>query len=158
MMKKYVFLTALLLSVSVFATSAQADPKFMGFEWYSDHWTNQDFIPYYEDGTDPQNTQWDTSTWTPSTWINRSGKTGAEFIHHLQVVGILKDNGRANGATYINVGPNFYHLSGQDKRRVISTLDAVYQVTTQQPGMFYLRDPRTEKMIGTYTKDGLFLE
>ncbi|MEK7801226.1 MAG: hypothetical protein AAB276_02120, partial [Pseudomonadota bacterium] len=70
----------------------------------------------------------------------------------------LKDNGRANGATYINVGPNFYHLSGQDKRRVISTLDAVYQVTAQQPGMFYLRDPRTEKMIGTYTKDGLFLE
>ncbi|MEK7801110.1 MAG: hypothetical protein AAB276_01535, partial [Pseudomonadota bacterium] len=90
-MKKYVFLTALLLSVSVFATSAQADPKFMGFEWYGDHWDNQDFIPYYEDGTDPQNTQWDTSTWTPSTWINRSGKTGAEFIHHLQVVGILKD-------------------------------------------------------------------
>lgn len=140
------------------AAGAKADPKFMSVEWYGDHWTNQDFIPYYEDGMLPQNTQWDSSSWTPRKWIGDDGVANVDFINHLQRVGVIQGNGTEHGAPYLNVGPNFYHLSGFDKRRVIASVDAVYHVTDNQPSMFYLRDPRTKKMIGYYNKDGLFLE
>lgn len=142
----------------LFTAPAHADPKFMGIIWYGDHWENQDFIPYYDNGTEPHNNQWDDKTWTPANWVEMSGKTGPEFIHHLQVIDILGSNGVEDGAPYINVGPNFYHLSGYDKRRVAATLDYVYNVTAKTPKMFYLRDAKTEKFIGYYTKDGLTLE
>ena len=71
------------------------------------------------------------------------------------MVGSYKDG---DGVPYLEVGPNFYHLSGYDKRRVTQTLDAIYQVTANKPSMYFLKDADTQRIIGTYTKEGLNLE
>lgn len=139
------------------ASPAQADPKFMHITWYSDHWVDQDFIPYYQNGTDPHNNQWDKSTWKPADWVEMNGGNGAALISKWHKVDILEGRDSKNGAPVVDVGVNFYHLSGYDKGRVMATLDHVYNITNTSPRMFYLRDSQTEKIIGYYSKAGLSL-
>ncbi len=154
-MTKNLVLALFLLALTPF--SAHADPKFMDITWYSDHWVDQDFIPYYENGTDPHNNQWDKSTWKPADWVEMNGNSGAALISQWQRVDILEGRDSENGAPVIDVGVNFYHLSSYDKGRVIATVDHVYNITKATPRMFYLRDPQTEKIIGYYSKAGLSL-
>ncbi len=119
----------------------------------------QDFNPHYDNGTDPHNSQWMGQTWTPADWIKSSGGDGTKlvqgWINNGILVGSYKDK---QGVPYLEVGPYFYHLSGLDKRKVTETLDAIYQVTAQKPNMFFVKDAATQKVIGTFTKEGLNLE
>lgn len=157
-MKKLAFL----LSFTVLATAASAayaGPKFMGIWWWPSHWENQDFVPHYDNGTEPHNSQWSDEKWTPADWIKTEGGDGTKLVQKWINIGILVGSYKdMNGVPYLEVGPNFYHLSGLDKRKVTETLDAVYQVTAQKPGMFFIKDASTRKIIGTYSKQGLNLE
>lgn len=150
-------LTTFILATS--ATAAEASPKFMGIWWWPSHWTDQDFVPHYDNGTDPHNSQWMGQAWTPADWIKSSGGDGTKlvqgWINNGILVGSYKDK---QGVPYLEVGPYFYHLSGLDKRKVTETLDAIYQVTAQKPNMFFVKDAATQKVIGTFTKEGLNLE
>lgn len=149
------------------ASSAQAGPKFGSLWWWHSHWVNQDFVPYYENGTDPHNTQWDqgrdnggldSSKWTPADWIALNGGTGPELVQRWHIAHIIDRQYYDDGIPYLDVGVNFYHLSGLDKRRVMQTVDYVYQITGKPPRMFYLRDPATDEIIGSYGRDGLILQ
>lgn len=157
-MKKLAFaLTALTLATA--ATSAHADPKFMGIWWGPSHWQNQDYIPHYDNGTDPHNSQWAGTNWTPADWIQSSGGDGTKLVQQWINAGIVSGSYKDNsGVPYLEIGPNFYHLSGLDKRKVTETLDAIYQVTAQKPHMYFIKDAETQKVIGTFTKEGLNLE
>lgn len=150
-------LTTLLLAT--FATTANAAPKFLGLWWWPSHWTNQDFVPHYDNGTDPHNSQWAGTNWTPADWIKAEGGDGTglvqKWIKADIIVGSYKDR---SGVPYLEIGPNFYHLSGLDKRKVTETLDAIYQVTAHTPGMYFIKDAATQKVIGTFSKEGLNLE
>lgn len=153
----------LLLAASLLAilapSAAQAGPKSMFGWWWWSHWDNQDFSPYYDNGTDPHNNQWSDSNWTPADWIQSSGVDGVALVQRWVTAGIIDGSYKdCDDIPYLDVGANFYHLSGFDKRRVMETVDAVYQVTNQKPGLFFLKDPKTHKIIGTYTKQGLTLE
>lgn len=157
-MKKVLLSTALL--ALIFPNTAHADPKFYSWWWWWSHWDNQDFNPYYDNGTDPHSSQWTNSNWTPANWIQAEGGDGQRLIQKWINTGIIAGSykGYWDDLPYLEIGPNFYHLSGYDKRRVVETLDAIYQVTAQKPGMFYLKDGKTKKIIGAYTKQGLTLE
>lgn len=155
---KKLFLLASFLAFS-FSGSAQADPKFMGVVWWHDHWVNQDFVPYYDNGTEPQNSQWSNSNWTPANWIQATGGgDGTQLVQRWQTAGIIQRSYVDGDVHYLDVGPNFYRLSGYDKRRVTETLDAIYQVTASKGGVYFLKDGTTDKVIGAYTKQGLNLE
>lgn len=157
-MKKTVLLSVLVLGLSA-QVPAHAEGKFMGMWWPSSHWVNQDFKPYYQEGTLPQQTQWENENWQPQDWVDLSGGSDLGLIHKFYTTGIIYDQTVEDGTPYLDIGVNFYHLSGFDKKRVMATVDHVYQVTRNTPGMFYVRDHITEKVIGYYTPAaGLILE
>lgn len=145
---------------SLFPLTAQASPKFFSFWWWPSHWENQDFIPYYDNGTQPHNGQWNGTQWTPADWISMDTGRGEDLVEKWVRVGIIKRRYTRfwDNVPAVDVGPNFYHLSGLDKRRVMETLDAVYSVTDEKPGLFYVSDPGTGQIIGYYTKSGLVLQ
>jgi hypothetical protein len=158
-MKKALFVLSLAV-LTLSALPAQAGPKFMGIFWWSSHWKNQDFVPYFENGTDPHNTQWAAmdKDWKPQDWIGMNGSSGAALVDRWHVSKIIRGQSVEGDTPVLEVGPNFYHLSGRDQRRVAATVDHVYQVTAEKPGMFYLKDWATEKYIGYYTASGLVLQ
>ena len=157
-MKNPLLLTVCLLALSAQAP-AHAESKFMGLWWWPSHWVNQDFKPYYQDGTLPQQTQWDDENWQPADWVYLDGGNAQDLIRKWYNVGIIKDQYIEDSVPYLDIGVNFYHLSGFDKKRVMATVDHVYQVTRNKPGMFYVKDAITEKVIGYYTPTaGLILE
>tara|TARA_B100000378_G_scaffold207726_1_gene170849 strand:+ start:372 stop:794 length:423 start_codon:yes stop_codon:yes gene_type:complete len=78
----------------------------------------------------------------------------AWLVNHWREIDILAEHGvDRQGIAYMRVGPNFYHLSGWDKRRVAQTIDAAYDFTGNTPEMFRLRDWCCNTVVGVY-KDG----
>ena len=76
--------------------------------------------------------------------------------HGLGLVGELR---AGDGVPVLLVGPQFYHLGGFDKRRVITTLDTVYGITESgEHPVIILKDWHTKREIGLFSKDGLQLE
>jgi hypothetical protein len=153
------------LTLCFFSTPSQADGGakkdywIFGHHWAPSHWRNQDFIPYFENGTEPHNQTTQPQNWSPERWINTtSHKNGLSLINQWYVSDILRDQYVDDGVPNLVVGPNFYHLGGTDKRKVMSTLDHVYQATSQSPKMFYIRDWKTDEVIGYYTPSGLILQ
>ncbi|HRK98553.1 MAG: hypothetical protein KDJ26_05390 [Alphaproteobacteria bacterium] len=158
-MTRFYILPLILASIIVLSSSAaEAGSKFFSLWWWESHWQNQDFIPYYANGTDPHNTQWDKTEWQPTDWITMSGGTGVDLVNRWYTAKIINRQYYDDGAPYLDVGINFYHLSGLDKRRVMDTVNYVYQITEKQPKMFFLKDPQTDKVIGYYGTDGLILQ
>jgi hypothetical protein len=124
---------------------------------------NSDFIPYYTNGTEPHNTQWDTTEldpkyWTPQQWVASNKGDGLSLIQKWYNADIIRDQKVVDDAPTLVVGPNFYHLSGSDKRKIVQTIDHVYGVTSKSPKMFYLEDWATKQHIGFYSPKGLVLQ
>ena len=171
-MKKLAFIAILALCAGVSA-GAKAEPKpcfsvhapgkWIG-GWWPGHWKNQDYQPYYDYSKDPHNSQWEGrltgKQWTPADWINQEGGNGERLIQKWYSSGIIRDQyvTTFRQRPILKVGPNFYHLSGEDKRRVMAVVDAVYGATSQSPNMFYLLDWDTTQIIGYYSKGGLVLQ
>jgi hypothetical protein len=151
---------ALILAVSALALSA---PAFAadGFGWWPGHWEwarYKNFNPYLEEGKKTQNTQWDEQDWYVQDWISQHGD-GFKLIDGWFRTDILHEQDEEGGVPVVIVGPQFYRLSGFDKRRVMTTLDAVYGVTDNNAHpVILLKDWRTNRQIGVFTKDGLQLE
>ena len=160
-MRKTLALTGIILLA--LTAAAEAKPKFLGF-WWPSHWRDQDFQPYYEESIGPHNTQWDDNSlsdknWTPIEWARMDGGNGQRLVQKWFNADILRDDYMKKGVAHIVVGPNFYHLGGSDKRRVMETLDAVYKLTAKSPKMFLIEDWRTDRVIGEYTaNNGLSLQ
>lgn len=141
------------------AGTAQAGPKFWIFGWGDSHWGQLDFAPYMEPSKTPQNTQWAADDWAPQHWIAQRGRDSA-LLHGFYSADIIRDQYISwRGMPVLEVGPGFYMLGSQDKRRVTKTLDHVYNITTGRPnGMYILRDWRTDRTVGVYTRAGLQLQ
>lgn len=155
------------LSVAMSIPAAQAGPKFGSSFWWWNHWVNQDYMPYYETSINPHNGQWDSGlgevqgsnpAWQPSDWISMNGGTGVDLINRWYVADIIERQYLDDHIPYLDVGVNFYHLSGYDQRRVMQTVDYVYHMTSRHPRMFYLKDHDTNKIIGYYGPEGLTMQ
>ncbi|MCB1558832.1 MAG: hypothetical protein KDJ50_07935 [Alphaproteobacteria bacterium] len=158
-MSKFFMIFTVFLSICAFSGhSAEAGSKFYSHWWWQSHWKNQDFIPYYDNGTEPHNTQWDKKEWHPTDWITMNGGDSQNLMHRWYTAKIINAQYYDDEIPYLDVGVNFYHLSGYDKSRIMETVNYIYQITEKSPRMFYLRDPQTEKIIGYYGSDGLILQ
>ena len=116
------------------------------------------YHPYLENGKQSQNTQWNEENWYVEDWVAQHGDA-MEIINGFYKAGILQEQTVDDGKPILIVGPQFYRLSGLDKRRVVTTLDAVYGITDVQANKYILlKDWHTKHQIGVYTSDGLQLE
>jgi hypothetical protein len=147
--------TALIFS---FSSAAYADSKPWVWSWWESHWHANQFIPHLEEGKHPHNTQWDESSWTPADWINQRPDE-MTLIKGFYTADIVRGQYMDDDIHVLEIGPGFYSLGGQDKRRVAETIDVVYGITTRKEnGMYLVRDWRTGDQIGAYTRYGLQLQ
>ena len=154
-----VFIPVFMAIVLFFALPAQAEPKATYWAWWPEHWQNLDWTPYLEDAKHPHNTQWDHVKWTPADWAAQEPKGASDVIRHFYLADVLRRQYVDDEMPVLEVGPNFYHLSGQDKRRLMRTIDDHYQITASKlNGMFMITDWRTRKPIGSYTVHGLQIQ
>lgn len=164
-MKKYnklillTFLTLFWAGLSV--QTSHAATSLNPFGWWSgqDTWEKfKNYNPYLEKGKDTQNQQWAAEDWYVQDWVAQN-KDGLTLIDGFFRADILREQADEKGMPVIYVGPQFYRLGGFDKRRVMTTLDAVYAITENpaHPTIF-LKDWMTKRDIGIFTKEGLQLE
>lgn len=149
---------ALVLSIFSFSSKAYAEPKPWGWSWWESHWDKLDFIPYLEEGKHPHNSQWNESNWRPEDW-SAQRESALAVVKDFYHADIIRDQYIDDDMPVLEVGPGFYMLGGQDKRRVAAMVDHVYGVTTRKLfGTFLLYDWQTKKPIGSYTQYGLHLQ
>lgn len=156
---KFRFSALLALILILGALPAQAEPKPWYFSWWPSHWENLTFEPYLEGPKHPHNTQWDRQKWEPADWAAQREGGSAEVIQGFYRARILSRQFIDDEMPVLEVGPNFYHLSGYDKRRVTKLVDDHYQITANHlNAMYIIHDWRTHRPIGTYTAHGLQLQ
>lgn len=155
------FLFAFLATATIVSAAAQAKSKPNIFAWPQGHevWTEtKKFQPYLENAKHPHPAQWATEDWYAEDWIAQR-KSGMNLVQGYYTSDIIRDQEVDDDMPILIVGPNFYRLSGFDKRRVVTTIDVVYGVTQSQTGAaIMLRDWHTRRPIGMFTQDGLILQ
>lgn len=155
---KSLVILSLFLSVLSLSSMAYAEAKPWVWSWWESHWDGLDFNPYMEEGKHPHNSQWDESSWKPEHWEAQS-PDALDVVKGFYFADILRDQYVDNDLPVLEVGPAFYMLGGQDKRRVVEMVDYAYGITSEKEfGMFMLYDWKTGKAIGSYTQYGLQLQ
>ena len=138
--------------------AAQAQPKVWIFGWGPEYYHTHDFEPYLDDAKLPHYHQWDGRNWKPQDWIQQK-KGELKMMRSLYFSEIISDQYYENDVPVLEVGPNFYNLSGYDRERVAELVDHVYNITGEnKDGIFMLYDWDTEKPIGVYSAYGLSLQ
>ena len=161
MISNRLILLALFLVLMGFGAPSFAQSKVDVFGWWHGHdeWADYSkFNGYLETGKDTQNQQWANEDWYVQDWVAQN-KDAMTLVDGFFRTDIFREQGEEGGVPVVVVGPQFYRLGGFDKRRVMTTLDAVYRVT--QDGtrpVIRLKDWYTKRDIGIFTKDGLQLE
>lgn len=147
-MKKIAVLAVLALFL---AAPAQAKPKFLGLFWTEPK--NFD-SPYLENGRHAHPSQW-RDRWMVGDWV-RNSKEGLQQIQRFYDTQVLTDQYTRDGIPVLEVGSGFYHLSGRDQRRILTLVDTVYGITSakEPPRVFQIRDWKTNKLLGVYSKAG----
>ncbi len=151
----------LLILMALFVVPAQAEPKPWKFGWWPGHYDrvfDREFNPYMENGKHPHNSQHFGKQWYAEDWLAQYDND-LDLINDFYTADIFRGQDVDDDVPVLIVGPNFYHLSGYDKRRVTHVLDVVYNITGGNGAqMFTLEDWRTHKPIGVYTKNGLQIQ
>jgi len=118
----------------------------------------KDYHPYLENGKETQNQQWANEDWYVQDWVSQRPGDMA-LIDGFFKSDIIRSQTVDRGVPTLVVGSNFYRLGGFDKRRIITTIDAVYGITESGPrNVILLKDWKTNAQIGVFTKDGLQIE
>lgn len=135
-------------------------------QWSDEHeyYTQmKSFQPYLENSRHEQVAQWEHQDWYLEDWFTQ--EKGMDMVKGFYKADIFRDQsqpknrkGQRTGVKKLVVGPSFYRLSGFDKRRVVTVLDATYGVTqSDKNATFILEDWHTKRPIGYYNKEGLRL-
>lgn len=158
MKAKHAVLTLLALLVLTPA-AAHADPKPSIWGWWPEHWNDLRYKPYIDHSTQQQTAQWRNDPWEPTDWEAQREGGRDEIIQGFYTADIIRGQFVRNNVPGIEVGPGFYMLGGQDKRRVVEMIDYTYGVTANNLyGSFMLYDWQTKKPIGSYSQYGLQLQ
>lgn len=113
---------------------------------------NQDFQPYLENSRHLQIPQWESEEWYVEDWTAQ--KPAMDIVNGFYKADIIrKQITGKNDLPILVVGPNFYHLSGLDKRRAMTLVGKTYAMES-----FYLQDWYTHKMVGVFDQEGLRLD
>lgn len=120
--------------------------------------TTKQYQPYLENAKHPHPSQWADRDWYAEDWIAQR-QSGLQLVQGYYNSDIIRNQDVDDGVAVLIVGPNFYHLSGYDKRRVVHTIDVVYGVTArQQNATIMLKDWHTKRHIGYFDHEGLTLQ
>lgn len=158
MMKIFVILMVFGFTCCGEISSAKAENAIQ--RWFHKLTTKErdyDAQPYLEDVKQGQIPQWEHENWYAQDWLSQ--KDGMSLIQGFYKADILHDQyiGK-KGLPVLEVGPNFYRLSGLDKRRVVEIVDLTYGMTdSKNNGSFFLRDWNSKHMIGVFDHQGLRL-
>ncbi len=161
-MNRYVNALILLVFFCLFGglSQAVAETKRSWWGWSNEHNHYREikqYDQYLENSRHEQVPQWAHEDWYAEDWTSQTD--GMSLIRGFYKADILRDQktGHADLPMLI-VGPNFYHLSGYDKRRVAHIVDVVYGITASKPhGSFILQDWNTRRPIGVFDSNGLTL-
>lgn len=163
---KAAFFAVILATCGTGAAMAQG-PKPWVLGWSDEHWDLLNLEkPYMEPGKAPHNSQWDNADWVPQDWLGKYAHE-LDLIRGFYQAGIISDQYVKRSwwglgdeiIPVLEVGPAFFRLGGQDKRRVTDTFDTVYGITgSKMFGMFVLVDSANGKQVGTYTQYGLAIQ
>lgn len=122
----------------------------------------KEYQPHLENARHSQHLQYKDTEWYVEDWTSQEGgRDGAMgLLTKFYKADIFKNQiVDESGLPELVVGPNFYHLSGLDKRRAVTLVDTVYGVTqNNENGSFVLTDWYTKKPIGLYDNQGLRLQ
>ena len=131
-----------------------------GWKWSAEHnnyMPHAEHDPYLEFEKHLQISQWAHEDWVAEDWISQY-RDPKDLISGLYKADILRDQVLNGERNILVVGPNFYHLSGFDKRRVTHVMDVIYGITKSAPeGSFFLKDWKTGQYIGVHDQYGLRL-
>lgn len=118
---------------------------------------HEEFRPYLNNLRHEQVPQWEYENWYVEDWTSQ--RDGISLVKGFYKANIIMDQKSGhNELPILVVGPNFYHLSGLDKRRVVQTIDTVYGITDQKEnGSFLLKDWYSNRYIGAFDQHGLRL-
>lgn len=159
---RYLLKTLILMSFfCVFAAGTiQAAPKKSFWSWGKKHHYDvsaNKYNPYLENSRHLQIPQWTHESWYAEDWTAQ--RDPMTLIRGFYTADILRDQiTDKNGLPVLVVGPNFYRLSGYDKRRVAHVVDVTYGVSAESAhGVFTLQDWRTHHPIGVFDENGLRL-
>lgn len=153
------FLVFFAVQMAVLGT-LHAETKEVFLDWnrdYKQHRMQKKYNPHLENARHLQIPQWAHEDWYVEDWTSQ--QDGMTLIKGFYAADILRDQtvGHAEVPVLV-VGPNFYRLSGLDKRRVVTVVDTVYGVTEKSEGAsFMLTDWHTSMPIGMFDKHGLRL-
>ena len=165
-MQKTAKLLVLLSFLSILGVSDEAQAR-KKQSWFGDSWfwsKNHDdyvqmkkFNPHLENSRHLQIPQWEHKDWYAEDWLSQ--RDGMDLVQGFYDADILRDQVKEeDGMSTLLVGPNFYRLSGYDKRRVTHIVDIVYGVTaSNENGSFMLKDWNTRIPIGVFDHNGLRL-
>ena len=162
MMKKYK--TLILLSFLLFfmvTDKASAESKTSWWGWGKKHEQYRQmngYHPYLENSRHVQIPQWAHKDWYAEDWTSQ--KDGMTLVRGFYAADILRDQitAKKSALPILVVGPNFYRLSGYDKRRVAHIVDVTYGITdSRKNGAFLLQDWNTRAQIGVFDENGLRL-
>lgn len=150
---------------AVGAEYASADTKKWTNQWSKRHQSyvkGTKYQPYLEEQRHVQIPQWDHKEWYAEDWFAQ--KDSDSLIRGFYEADILWDQTTQKpkkdeeGYPILVVGPNFYRLSGYDKRRVSYVVDRAHNITdSKKDGFFMLHDWQTKMPIGVFDKNGLRL-
>lgn len=106
--------------------------------------------------------QWDGQDWDPAAW---GGKTpdGRAWTPEVVIENLYRNRtfhrqyNRDKKIAVLEVGPMFYKLSDLDRRRALKLLFDHEQLAASVNPMIELRDWRTQKVVGSYTQQGMVL-
>lgn len=162
-MNKYINTLILLsfLSVIMVKSPAFAEGKASWWGWEKNHnhyRALNNYHPYLENSRHVQIPQWAHEDWYAEDWTSQ--KDGMALIQGFYSADILRDQitEKKSQLPVLIVGPNFYRLSGYDKRRVAHIVDMTYGITgAKENAAFLLKDWNTHRAIGVFDKKGLRL-
>lgn len=113
--------------------------------------------PYLEFEKHVQIPQWSHEDWVAEDWISQYNNP-KDIVAGFYKADILRDQTFDEERKILVVGPNFYHLSGLDKRRVTHVVDVISGITkSSEEGAFFLKDWKTNDYIGVHDRFGLRL-
>ncbi len=144
-MKKIVIFSMVLMSYMVFSPLSYAERP--------DPLTANRFLYEYP--------QWEhMSLFNNGNKLSPRYKPAENYIAEWEKIGILTGRGIDNqNVPYVLVGPNFYHLSGWEKRDVAKALDVALGLTGNPTSIYRLRDWDTKAVVGEYGGEaGLILQ
>jgi len=118
--------------------------------------TDYTIPPYLKETYIPNMAAIEAEDWTPLRWGLKAEGNGEGLVHRFMRSGLITEQDVKDSVPVLEVSDLFLRLSDRDKRKVLMSIDHIYQITAQQnPGFFVVEHDPTDEIIATYGQAGM---